>query len=252
MWKKLIYGLFALLAVVLSYQAFNMLGHSQQQNENKPVGEKSRAIDAEHVQAEPRPSNMQTSPAQRLSRSDRRQKALHIRADDLVLGNVNAPLTIIEYSSYACPVCVKYHQKIFKLLKKDFIDTAKVRYIIRDMPSTRAALAGSMVALCAPPERRYEVVEALFDTQSSWVYTMRYKERLAHILSLMGIELDVDNCLENEVIEDQILKYAYEDVKAINIEGTPAIIINGAPIYGLIGYDTLKAKIDAELRNLTQ
>jgi protein-disulfide isomerase len=252
MWKKLIYALFAVLAVVLSYQSFSMLNSSQQKQATKLTSEKNSSVELEQLQEKANQVQTHKPTTQGSNQLERRQKALHIRVDDLVLGNINAPLTIVEYSSYACPVCVKYHQKIFKNLKKDFIDTGKVRYIIRDMPSTRAALAGSMAAVCAPTERRYEVVEALFDTQSSWVYTMRYKERLAHILSLMGIELDLDNCLEDEGLEDQILKHAYDDMKAINIEGTPAIIINEKPIYGLIGYDTLKSKIETELQTLTQ
>jgi protein-disulfide isomerase len=70
-----------------------------------------------------------------------------------VLGDPNAPITILEYSSLTCPHCASFHANTLPQLKKDYIDTGKVKLVFRDFPFDRAALQASMLARCSNPER---------------------------------------------------------------------------------------------------
>ena len=73
-----------------------------------------------------------------------------VTADDFVIGKASAPVTIIEYASLSCPHCAAFHNQVLPTLKKDYIDTGKVRLVYRDYPHNNAAVAATMMARCAP------------------------------------------------------------------------------------------------------
>ncbi len=68
---------------------------------------------------------------------------------DMVMGNANAPVTIVEYASMTCPHCAHFQETTFPELKKRYIDTGKVRYIFREFPLDNLAAAAFMLARCA-------------------------------------------------------------------------------------------------------
>ena len=72
---------------------------------------------------------------------------------EMVQGAEDAPVEIIEYASYTCPHCANFHQGAYKQLKKDFIDTGKVKFIYREVYFDRYGLWASMVARCGGPAR---------------------------------------------------------------------------------------------------
>ena len=72
---------------------------------------------------------------------------------DRILGQDDAPITLYEYSSLTCPHCAAFHTDILPKLKEDFIDTGKMRFILRDFPLDPLSLAGAMMARCTPGNR---------------------------------------------------------------------------------------------------
>src|SRR6202008_1998594 len=85
------------------------------------------------------------------------------------LGQAAAPVTIIEYASATCPHCAHFQKDTFPALKRDYIDTGKVRFIFREFPFDDLALAAFMLARCAPEDKYFALIDVLFEQQEKWV-----------------------------------------------------------------------------------
>ena len=91
-----------------------------------------------------------------------------ILIEDMVLGDLNAPVTIIEYASFTCPHCKNFHEGTFKKLKQNYINTGKVKFILRDVYFDRYGLWAAMVARCDSSNKFYGIVDEIFRKQSEW------------------------------------------------------------------------------------
>ena len=94
---------------------------------------------------------------------------LEVTEDDFVIGDKNAPVTIIEYASLSCSHCADFHNNTLGDLKKEYVDTGKARIVFRNFPFNYPALLGSMVLRCIPEDVRYDYMNALFQLQPKWV-----------------------------------------------------------------------------------
>ena len=95
--------------------------------------------------------------------------ALEIGEDEFVIGNKDAPITIIEYASMSCSHCATFHNNTLPDIKKEYIDTGKVRMVFRDYPFNYPALLGSMMMRCITNDLRYDYMNALYKLQNTWV-----------------------------------------------------------------------------------
>ena len=170
---------------------------------------------------------------------------------DRILGNADAKITIIEYASMTCPHCAKFHTGIFQTLKKEYIEAGKVKFIYRDYPLDRLALAAAMMARCAPKERYYPILDIIFRTQENWAKQADPAEALAQIGLLSGISKNTYNaCVANKKIYEGVMKIRNDGGKKFDIQSTPTIIINGKPIKGRITAEKLRLILDSELTKL--
>jgi protein-disulfide isomerase len=161
------------------------------------------------------------------------QAGLSITKDDRVLGNPDAPITIIEYASLTCPHCAHFTNEVLPELKKKWIDTGKAKLVLREFPLDEPALRAAMIARCAPPDRFYAYVDALFATQDKWVMAKDYREALARIVKLGGMSQDeFDNCLKNTNLENKILEERLAASKELDVNSTPTFFINGTKFAG--------------------
>src|SRR3990172_1778381 len=87
---------------------------------------------------------------------------------EMTLGPDTAKVTIIEYASATCPHCAAFHNETFGTLKKEYIDTGKIRFVMREFPHQDAALAAFMLARCAPKEKYFPLIDVFFATQPEW------------------------------------------------------------------------------------
>jgi protein-disulfide isomerase len=161
------------------------------------------------------------------------QAGLSITKDDRILGNPDAPITIIEYASLTCPHCAHFTNEVLPELKKKWIDTGKAKLVLREFPLDEPALRAAMIARCAPPDRFYAYVDALFATQDKWVMAKDYREALARIVKLGGMSQDeFDNCLKNTNLENKILEERLAASKELDVNSTPTFFINGTKFTG--------------------
>ena len=171
---------------------------------------------------------------------------------DMALGSDKAPVTITEFASMTCPHCAVFSEKVFPQIKKEFIDTGKVRYIFREFPLDIKAAAGSMLARCianGDAQKYFAVNELLFRQQGDWVIKDT-AETLTRIGKQAGLSAEqVDACLKDQSLLDKIAadqKYASEVLK---VDSTPTFFINGEKIKGEITFEELSKKINSLLKS---
>src|SRR4051812_6357934 len=143
-----------------------------------------------------------------------------------VLGDPNAPITILEYSSLTCPHCANFHAVTLPQLKKDYIDTGKVKLVFRDFPFDRAALQASMLARCSNPERYFGFLDVLFKSQNKWAGASDPAQALAQTGKLAGVgDQQFKECLANEALANKLIERRLEAEQKYQVQSTPTFVI---------------------------
>ena len=151
---------------------------------------------------------------------------------DMILGKDDAPVTIIEYASATCPHCARFHTDTFGELKKQYIDTGKVRFIFREFPFDDLAFAAFMLARCAPKEKYFPMIDVLFAKQRVWTRN-NPRDELFKIAKLAGFTEDSFNaCLKNEKIARGIHEIRKRANEKFGVNSTPTFFINGKVLPG--------------------
>ncbi len=164
------------------------------------------------------------------------------------LGNANAPVTMIEYSSLACSFCLEFQVQTFPQIKATYIDTGKVKFVFRDFPLLQmegeAPMAAAMVARCSGSSF-FTTVDTLFRNQGSWAYAGNYVSAIKSVVSSLGITpAYVDACLATPGLRDGILAIEQAGAQQYGIDGTPTFIINGEVYAGARSFTQFAAIID--------
>ena len=161
------------------------------------------------------------------------QTALALGKDERILGNPDAPITIIEYASLTCPHCAHFTNEVLPELKKKWIDTGKAKLVLRDYPLDEPALRAAMVARCAPADRYYAYIDTFFGQQERWVTARDYRDALARLVKLGGMSREeFDNCLKNTALENKIVEGRLVASKELDVNSTPTFFINGTKFTG--------------------
>jgi len=160
---------------------------------------------------------------------------LEVTKDDFVVGDKNAPVTIIEYASLSCSHCADFHNNTLEDLIKEYVDTGKARIVFRDFPFNYPALLGSMVLRCIPKDVRYDYMNALFQLQQKWVVRENAKstQELYKIMQSGGMtKEEFETCTNNVELENTILQALIAAQNEFNIQSTPSFLINGNLVEG--------------------
>tara|TARA_Y100000588_G_scaffold347801_1_gene396888 strand:+ start:136 stop:720 length:585 start_codon:yes stop_codon:yes gene_type:complete len=166
-------------------------------------------------------------------------------ADQKVLGDPGARVTIIEFASLSCPHCAEFHKTRFDWLKENYIDTGKVRFIFRDFPLNRPALLGSMVAHCAEPSKYFAYLSLLFKNQEKWAFSQPVEEQLVKLARVSGMGQEkLLNCLQDEALAERIIQSRLESQNTYNIESTPSFLVGDQLIVGVPSEERLRELIE--------
>ena len=160
---------------------------------------------------------------------------LNITDDDFVIGDNDAPITIIEYASMSCSHCASFHNNTLETLKKEYIDTGKVKFVFRDFPYNYPALLGTMVMRCLPDDIRYDYMNALYRLQKQWVQKENAEstKELFKIMQSGGMNKEeFEACIYNVELENKIIEELMAVQKEFKIKSTPSFIINGNLLEG--------------------
>ncbi len=165
-----------------------------------------------------------------------------IRADDHVLGNADAPVTIIEYASLTCPHCASFATQTLPQVKSTYIDQGQVRLVFRDFPLDRVALKASLLARCVPEDRYFAMLDVLFRSQNDWAASTDPLTALAQIGRTAGLDqAKVDACLNDQAETDEIVAGIQAAQDEFKISSTPTLIINGVTHAGALTFEQMEA-----------
>jgi protein-disulfide isomerase len=178
-----------------------------------------------------------------------------VRLEDIavhVLGAANAPVTLVEFTDYQCPFCKRFHDRSWPDLKRKYVDTGKVRYVVRDMPLPfhAEALPAAIAARCAGEQGQFwPVHDALFAAQALSAESLR-KTVLGFGVAAEGYDKCVVNPLTRKAIDADIA-----EADRIGVTGTPGFVIaqsaggklEGALVLGAQSTNVFSSRIDALL-----
>lgn len=171
-----------------------------------------------------------------------------------VIGDSKAPVTIVEFGDYKCPSCKMFHDTVYPLLKKDYIDTGKVKMVFRNFQflgqdSVTAGMIGKAI---------YQQNKAAFWKYYDLIYTNQQEETKVwatpeYILPLVKKEIPevdtnkISKALKDKVYEQEIAK-DNQYAQSLQLGGVPAVFVNGIPIENAQDYQQLKSTIEKELK----
>ena len=168
--------------------------------------------------------------------------------DEMALGAEDAPVTIVEYASMTCSHCADFHENTFPALKEKYIDTGKVRFVLREFPLDPLAAAGFMLARCRPSDQYFDMVDLLFDKQRQWAYAQDPVSALQNIAKQAGFTQEsFEECLTNQELLDAVNEVKDQGAKDFGVSSTPTFFINGRMLRGARGIDEFSKAIDPEL-----
>ena len=149
--------------------------------------------------------------------------------NDMVLGNKKSNVIVIEYFSPTCPHCAYYHQTIFPELKKKYIDTNKIAYVVREFIATKQDLDAAILARCKGDINSFvQFHNIILKQQDKWAYSNKYRELLTDIGQLGGISPEeYKQCLNSDKITETLIANTNLVAKTPKFIGTPAFFVNG-------------------------
>ena len=170
--------------------------------------------------------------------------------DDPVLGDPDAPITIIEFSDYQCPFCERFFQQTLPSIKSDYIDDGKAKLVYRDFPLPFHPNAddAAVAANCAGEQGKYfEMHDKLFEAQAAWSGLQDPNAEFTGYAKGLGLdEKKFTNCLADPKVKAEIQADATDGAQA-GVSGTPSFFVNGRLLVGAQPYAAFKAVIDDEL-----
>jgi protein-disulfide isomerase len=165
------------------------------------------------------------------------------------IGKMDAPVTIVEYMSMTCPHCAAFHRETFDEIVKKYVDTGKVRFILREFPLDNKATAAIMLARCAPEGQYFPLVSALFKSQITWATATDVRGALLQMSKLAGFTQEsFQACLTNQKLLDDVLKVRETGGTDFGVSSTPTFFINGQRYAGGMSVAEMSAIIDAALK----
>lgn len=186
-----------------------------------------------------RPAQAQAS--SNLSDAVKAQQAL----PDVVHGKADAPVTVVEYASMTCSHCAAFHKMTYPTLISKYVDTGKVRFILREFPLDPLATAAFMLARCSGPEKRNAVIDLLFDHQADWAFTDKPLEALANLMKQTGMtQASFETCINDQSLYDKVTQERAYAAEKLAVNSTPTFFINGTPVRGALSPDALSKLLD--------
>ena len=172
-------------------------------------------------------------------------KLAAVALPDRVLGSEDAKVTVIEYASPTCPHCATFHNTVYPQFKTDYIDTGKVKFIVRPFVRNVLDAVIFMLAEAAGDEQYHTVIETYFKTQDQWGTSQTPRDAILEIAKQLGFtEQSFDAALTNQELFTAMETMRQQALDEFKLEGTPTFYVNGKQLTGDKTLEQLKAEID--------
>jgi protein-disulfide isomerase len=200
--------------------------------------------------AAPRPAPSKPAPAK--PKSD--AQAVTVSADgEYVLGSPKAKVVVTEYGAPTCPYCKQWHDSVYVQLRRDYIDTSKIRFAYRELPSHNPPVDSAIfgIARCAAPASYFAVIDEAFSRQAAIEASNRTPEGPLPLLKALAGDFGVTpDKLMGPCLDGPALKARLGAVQQLaardNVPGTPTVLIDGVmvPDAAMDDYKALRALLD--------
>jgi protein-disulfide isomerase len=168
---------------------------------------------------------------------------------DIVVGREDAPVTIIEYASMTCSHCATFHTGTYPALKAKYIDTGKVKFILREFPLDPLAAGAFMLARCAGKDKYHAMVDALFQKQKEWVVQKPIEPLMAIAKQAGFTEESFNSCLQDQKLLEGIESVRTRASEKLGVNSTPTFFINGKIHRGALTIEELDKQIAPHLKS---
>tara|TARA_B100000941_G_scaffold176947_1_gene126677 strand:- start:828 stop:1421 length:594 start_codon:yes stop_codon:yes gene_type:complete len=175
-----------------------------------------------------------------------------VKSEIISVGASNAKVVVKVFSSLTCPACANFHLEIYYPLKKDFIDKNLVRFEHHPFPLDLAALNAEIILRCnVDNNKRFQLLGKIYKKQKVWAIGSDII-KINDSIKKIGTEIDLSNkkmdeCLQDDKVQDKILSQRIEAQKKYKIESTPTIIINEKKYSNKVDYLKFKKVIEKNL-----
>ncbi len=164
---------------------------------------------------------------------------------DHALGSETAPVTVIEYASPTCPHCATFHNTVYPELKAQYVDTGKVRFIVRPFARNILDIVVFMLADAAGPENYHTVLETFFRSQAQWAGSQTPKDAMLQVATQLGFTPEsFDTALADQELYNSLEAARTQALDEFKLEGTPTFYVNGKQLTGDKTFEQLAAEID--------
>ena len=173
---------------------------------------------------------------------------------EMAWGDPKAKVTVLEYASLTCPHCAEFANGVFPKIKKAYIDSGKIRFVFRDLPTDGLAAGAAIIARCAPEDRGKTLVEVLFKNQREWEQSKVPLDSLKQYAALSGMTpADVDACLQNQALLAALQDEQKKAITLYKVTVTPTFFIGDEKSEGVSpdpdkSYKALSEIIEAQLK----
>jgi protein-disulfide isomerase len=163
---------------------------------------------------------------------------------EMALGRPDAPVTIVEYASLSCPYSRRFQLEAFPELKRDYIDTGKVRFILREFPIGKQSGLATIALRCAPPDKYFALFDRLMSEQASWVSQEVRPDPISLVAGQLGLtRKQFDSCRGDQRLIAR-LNWIKERGRKLGVIGTPNFFIEGRLIKSVIGMKEVREILD--------
>ena len=169
---------------------------------------------------------------------------------DVVLGDEAAPVTVIEYASFTCPQCAAFHINTWPRFKAEYVDTGKVRFILREVYFDHYGLWASMTARCGGADAFYPMADQFLKKQSVWAKAPEGQiggeiQKIGRLNGLSASQLNA--CLSDQDYAKALIEAYQQNSAADDVNSTPTFIVNGEKHEGNMSFDEFSALVDSAL-----
>jgi len=180
--------------------------------------------------------------------------------DDPIIGNPDAPITIVEFSDFQCPFCARFHTQTLPSLLREYIEEGKVKLVFRDFPIQSIhpnALSASIASECANDQNKFrEMHDALFENQNNWnrLETIDALSLFSQYASDMQLDQESFNSCLNSGKYIPEIQNDLNDGRDYGVSGTPGFFVGNDQIgfvelKGAQPFESFKKVIDAQLNS---
>jgi len=170
-----------------------------------------------------------------------------ITIPDMVLGEADAPVEIIEYASFTCPHCATFHSTVWPSLKADYIETGKVRFTYREVYFDRFGLWASMIARCAGEDKFFPFTDLLYAEQRNWAGSgdpQGVIDSLRTLAKTAGLtDETLDACMSDSDKAEALVGWYQTNAENDGVNSTPSFVINGEK-YSNMSYAEMQGILD--------